>query len=75
VTAAEVVTIVQAVPGVIAVDLTRLYQVTVSRGERLLRSVSPILCASPARFQAGRIAPAELLLINPAGITLTQMQL
>jgi hypothetical protein len=74
VTASEVTTVIQSVPGVIASDLTRLFQVTAPPGIFRFEGLSPILCASPARFAAGSILPAELLLVNPAGITLLEMQ-
>ncbi len=74
VTAAEAVTIIQSVPGVIAVDLTALYSVTVSSGDLRFVGVSPVLCASAAQNVGGSIQPAQLLMVNPAGITLTEMQ-
>jgi len=73
-TAAEVVSVIQSVPGVIATDLDKLFLVTVPRGIRLFQGLSPVLCASPANVAGGRILPAQLLLLNPAGITLTEMQ-
>jgi predicted phage baseplate assembly protein len=74
VTASEVTTVIQSVPGVIASDLTRLFQVTAPPGVSRFEGLVPILCASPALFAGGAILPAELLLVNPAGITLLEMQ-
>jgi hypothetical protein len=73
-TASEVTAVIQSVPGVIASDLTRLFQVTAPPGVFRFEGLIPILCASPARFAGGAILPAELLLVNPAGITLLEMQ-
>jgi predicted phage baseplate assembly protein len=75
VSAAEVVTIIQSVPGVIASDLTRLFLVTVPKGVTRFEGLHPVLCAPPAHFTGGRIVPAALLLVNPAGIAITEMQL
>jgi predicted phage baseplate assembly protein len=74
VTASEVTAIIQSVPGVIASDLTGLFLVTAQPGGERFEGLAPILCASPARFAAGALLPAELLLVNPAGITLLEMQ-
>jgi predicted phage baseplate assembly protein len=73
-TAAEVISVIQSVPGVVATDLTRLFPVTVARGGERFEGLLPVLHASPAHFQDGRILPAELLVVNPAGITLTEIQ-
>ena len=74
VTAAEVTAVMQSVPGVIASDLTALFPVTVREGAARFQGLSPILCASPARLSGGSIRPAQLLMVNPAGITLLEMQ-
>jgi predicted phage baseplate assembly protein len=74
VTASEVTAVIQSVSGVIASDLTRLFPVTPPPGEARFEGLLPILCASPARFGGGSITPAELLLVNPVGITLLEMQ-
>lgn len=71
VTAAEVVTVMHGVKGVIAVDLDALHLVTDATSSPTLASG---LDARPARWQDGDIALAELLLVNPAGIELTEMQ-
>ena len=73
VTAAEVMTLIHTVAGVLAVDLTELQPYADGPPP-----ASAVLDAVPA-FGARRIAglpkptPAELLLINPAALTLTEM--
>jgi predicted phage baseplate assembly protein len=73
VTAAELLTVVQRVPGVAAANLTALHltgddagsaDVLIARGARLVPSAD-----------AGRVtvAPAELLTVDPAGITVREM--
>ena len=74
VTAAEVTAVIQSVPGVVASDLTRLFLVAGGPGFERFRGLLPILDASPARFADGVILPAELLLVNPVGITLLEMR-
>lgn len=66
VSAAEVIALLQAVDGVIAVDLDRLH-----RSDRPPQ-LEPYLVAEIARWDATaqRIARGELLLIDPAGIQL-----
>ncbi len=68
VTAAEAVTVIQQVPGVVAVDLDRLYRVTDAP------SLHPVLPALIARVQNKELQPAQLLLLNPADVTLTEMK-
>ena len=68
VTAAEVVTEIQRVAGVVATDLDHLYLVTDPSG------LNPILPAATARWQDNVIQPAQLLLLNPVGVTLTEMR-
>jgi len=70
VTAAEVMTVIQQIPGVVAVDLDDLYLPPATGG---LKQVLP---ATLAHWQASTqtIVPAQLLLINPVGITLLEMQ-
>ncbi|GAB4367306.1 MAG: hypothetical protein Kow00121_05470 [Elainellaceae cyanobacterium] len=67
VTAAETIAAMQAIPGMIAVDLDALYQL--GRSKALEQS----LTALPARNlpQSNTIRPAQLLLLNQAGIQLT----
>jgi hypothetical protein len=72
VTAAEIVTLMQAVAGVTAVYLTQLY-VTGDPNGPTQTEPSPFLTALPARWQGGAIQPAQLLLLNSLGVTLTEM--
>lgn len=74
VTAAEVTSVIQSVPGVIASELNALFTVTRPIFFRLFFGTASMLTASTARFSGGKIFPAQLLLINPAGITLQEMQ-
>ncbi|MEE8058314.1 MAG: hypothetical protein V3T17_10830 [Pseudomonadales bacterium] len=64
VTAADVIQVIQAVDGVLAVDLDLLYDADDSE------SFNPILTAETARVDDDEIKAAELLTINPAGIQL-----
>ena len=102
VTAAEVVTVMQGVTGVVAVDLDQLTLAPPTEptlGQALAgppatesrRAAAPttltkrpvsgeappaVLTSHPARMNAdGTVAPAELLLINPAGIRLRERTL
>lgn len=72
VTAAEVVAHIHSVDGVVAVDLDALFRVgdAPSGGPVPLHSR---LGARPARWEGGGVAPAELLLLNPAGLVLGEM--
>jgi len=74
VSAAEILKLVQAVPGVIAVDLTQLYRTGDPSGPSQTEPL-PFLPVLPARWDnlAGAIQPAQLLLLNPLGVTLTEM--
>jgi predicted phage baseplate assembly protein len=72
VSAAEVFATIQAVPGVIAVTLTQLY-VSTDPGGPSQPEPPPLLAALTARLASGTLVPAQLLLINPAGLTLTEM--
>jgi hypothetical protein len=72
VTAAEIVTLIQSVPGVIATDLTQLYLTTDPTGPSQTEP-PPFLAAAPARWEDGAIQPAQLLLLNPLGAALTEM--
>jgi predicted phage baseplate assembly protein len=66
VTAAEVIAAIQAIAGMVAVDLDALYR------RDLPRSLEPSLTALPARWDraSNQVLPAQLLLVNPAGIRL-----
>ena len=67
VTQAEVVALIQRVDGVDAVDLDALYR------EGAARSLATILLANAARRVGGAYQAAELLLLMPGGVTLTEM--
>ncbi len=73
VTAAEVMALIHTVPGVVAVDLTEL--LPYSDDAPPANTVLDAVPAFGARFDVATKVrtPAELLLINPAGITLTEM--
>jgi len=69
VSAAEVISIMQAVPGVVASDLTQLYLASETAG------LSQFLRTASATWPLNaNIQPAQLLLINPAGIGITEMK-
>lgn len=74
VTAAEVLEVMHGVDGVVAVDLDELYRTTpdAAPSGSLFNAV---LESSPARFDGveNRVLPAELLLIHPFGIALSEM--
>ncbi|MEZ4734064.1 MAG: putative baseplate assembly protein [Caldilineaceae bacterium] len=79
VTSAEMINIIHEVAGVVAVDLDKLYQVDES-GQPVAPLLSNVLSAQRARpnptptsANPARFLPAELLLINSAGITLVEM--
>lgn len=71
VTAAEVTTVIQTVPGVVAVDLDELYRV-----DKTEPFFSPVLFAERVRWEVNQAEPllAELLLLNPAGVTLEEVK-
>lgn len=68
VTAAEVITLIQNIKGVIAVDLNGLY---LSSASSTLNTLLPVQIA---RIANGNFLLAQLLLINPIGITLGEMK-
>ena len=72
VSAAEILELIQTIPGVIAVDLNQLYQTGDPNGPSQTEG-APFLPALPARFENGAIQPAQLLLLNPLAVTLTEM--
>jgi photosystem II stability/assembly factor-like uncharacterized protein len=67
VTAAEIIAVIQSHQEVIAVDLDALYQLGRSK------SLNQVLTALPAHYepQDNQVHPAQLFLLNPAGIKLT----
>jgi predicted phage baseplate assembly protein len=75
VTAAEVVTVIQSVTGVVATDLDHLYryrdqELPPDPEEQVIREV---LEAGQVHLTDGRIELTQLLLINPVGIKLEEM--
>ncbi len=74
VTAAEIVTVIQGVSGVIASDLNQLYRIDDPTGPQQQKP-SPVLIAEPTRWQDGQILLAQLLLLNPAGVNLSEGKL
>jgi hypothetical protein len=74
VTAAEVIKVIQGVTGVIAVDLQQLYLVTNATDVQQPALASILPAASGRLDDNHQIQPAQLLLLNPAGVTLTEMQ-
>jgi predicted phage baseplate assembly protein len=71
VTASEVIATVHRVDGVSAVDLDALHLVTEPAPPA---TPATAIRARPARWEDGDIAPAELLLISPAGISIREME-
>lgn len=68
VTAAAVLALLQRVPGVVALDLVALQPYGSSGAD----TVQEVLPAFGARWVAGAMQPAELLLINPAAVQLLE---
>ncbi len=68
VTAAEIIGFAHGVEGVLAIRIAALYQ-----AEQSTPTASGVLAAAPARFDAASraVLPAELLLLQPAGLTLS----
>ncbi|MDR2154279.1 MAG: putative baseplate assembly protein [Burkholderiaceae bacterium] len=63
----DVIAAVQAVPGVIAVDLTRLYGGTLPAGQTVATAQPQVrLLASRMRVEGGAALAAELLTLDPA---------
>lgn len=71
VTAAEVTTAIQNVPGVVAVDLVELFRV-----DQPTPAFNQVLAAERVRWDVNQAEPllAELLLLNPAGVTLEEVK-
>jgi hypothetical protein len=65
VTAAEVLTAAQRVPGVVAVNIDLLYLTVPSKQDALP--------SQPARFDGAATTRAQLLVVDPAGITITEL--
>lgn len=71
VSAAEIEATIQAVPGVIATDLNQLYAVDDPSGPSQ-QVPAAALFARPARIESQQIQPAELLVVNPAGVAIAE---
>ncbi len=69
VTAAALLTLLQQVSGVVAVDLSVLQPYGQGASPDAVQEVLPAL---GARWVAGAMQPAELLLINPAAVQLLE---
>jgi predicted phage baseplate assembly protein len=72
VTAAEVIAVIHRVPGVVATDLERLARVDEAVGA-VLPAPPPVVAAERARLVGGEIVPGQLLLVNPAGVSVKEM--
>jgi hypothetical protein len=72
VTSAEITALIQSTPGVVAVSLTQLYLANDPNGPSQTEAPA-FIPASPARWANGAIQPAQLLLLNPLGVTITEM--
>lgn len=68
VTAAESIALIQSVEGVVAVDLDALY----ITGQ--IEKLNQVLPAERAHYEAGAVQLAQLLLINPPAIKLTEVE-
>jgi predicted phage baseplate assembly protein len=74
VTAGEVIAVIQDTAGVVATDLDRLYQdLSGPPGKASHLPAATARWSGPSGGNGQAVLPAELLLINPAGITLTEM--
>jgi hypothetical protein len=71
VTAAQTIAAIQAIAGVIATDLTQLYRTDDPTGPSQTEP-DPVLPSAYAQVQNGAIVPAELLLLNPIGFSVTE---
>ena len=69
VTGAQVIAVLQAVAGVVSVDLDTLSPIDAPTAATTGHSA--LLRALPARQAAGAMQPAELLLLSPAHVSLT----
>jgi predicted phage baseplate assembly protein len=74
VTAAEVIQVIHDVDGVLAVDLDQLYLSTDPAGPSQTEPETVLASALATLNDDNTVALAELLLINPLGITLEEME-
>lgn len=76
VTAAEAIQVVQSVPGVVATYLNALYglagNIEVLIAKDAERPLEQVLFARPAELVDAEFLGAELLLVNPLGVTITE---
>jgi hypothetical protein len=70
VTASEVTLVAQEVEGVVAVDLDALYA---TDDPATAGTLQELLTALVARWEGDAMAPAQLLLIDPGSISITEM--
>jgi predicted phage baseplate assembly protein len=70
VTASEVTLVIQEVEGVVAVDLDALYA---TDDDATAGTLQELLTALDARWEGDAIAPAQLLLVDPGSISITEM--
>ena len=77
VTAAEIIQVIHGVPGVIATDLTSFYQFSTDPDATPPPTPADILPAERTRWEDPRhpvnVLPAQLMIINPLGITVEEM--
>lgn len=71
VTGAEVISVIQATPGIVAVDLDKLQLVGGSTGGGL--PAAKVLPSGLTRFSGTTILPSELLLLDDHGVTLREV--
>jgi hypothetical protein len=71
VTGAEVISVIQATPGIVAVDLDKLQLVGGPAGGGL--PAARVLPSALTRFSGTTILPAELLLLDDDGVTLREV--
>jgi hypothetical protein len=71
VTGAEVISVIQAVPGIVAVDLDKLELVGQSTGSGL--PAAKVLPSQTTRFSGSTTLPSELLLLDDHGVTLREV--
>jgi predicted phage baseplate assembly protein len=71
VTGAEVISVIQAVPGIVAVDLDRLDLVGQAAGTGL--PAARVLPSRTTRFSGTTTLPSELLLLDDHGVTLREV--
>jgi hypothetical protein len=72
VTAAEVVTVLQNVAGVVAVDLDELYRVDEDAPATAVVGLDQVIWVDRARLDGSNVLPAQLLMVNPGGMKLRE---